>query len=194
MIYCSTEDSQRCQGSYQHACGQVQGAQYTNVGCYEKISSSYSRKMFQCANRMDLGSSMFNDAIMDVAQEETNTKGIPNWNTRLNFNETHLNCSDDLIIAWDYLFQPWKSEQKCLTKGGDQIRLLDLTMGALSLAFDYSFKKSNTFEVLRNNSKLHYYLCQKSGTSKCNPNTEHCVDNLKFCDGIGNVFHFIPFL
>ena len=90
-VYCSTEDSQRCQGLNQYACGQVHGAHYTNVGCYEKVSSS-SRQMFQCANRMDLASSMFNTAIMNFEQTKITPKAL-NLNTQLNFNETHLNCS-----------------------------------------------------------------------------------------------------
>lgn len=186
MVYCSTEDSQRCQGWNKYPCGQVHGAHYTNVGCYEKVSST-SRQMFQCANRMDLASSMFNTAIMNFEQTKITAQKTLNLNTQLNFNETHLNCSEDLVIAWNNLFQPWKSDQKCLMQDGNQIQLLDLTIGAFSLVYDYSFKESNIIGRMWNRSFLMHNMCQFDATSKCSPNIEECINDMQLCDGIGNV-------
>ena len=189
-VYCSTEDSQRCQGLNQYACGQVHGAHYTNVGCYEKVSSS-SRQMFQCANRMDLASSMFNTPIMNFEQTKITQKAL-NLNTQLNFNETHLNCSEDLVIAWNNFFQPWKPEQKCSMQDGGQIQLLELKY---SLGFDYSFKESNTIERMWMwpngiNRSLFHQMCDGLQTSECSPNTELCINDNQFCNGIGNFQHF----
>ena len=191
-VYCSTEDSQRCQGWNKYACGQVPGAPFTNFGCYETVSS-ISRQIFQCANRMDLASSMFNSTIMSFAQTKNTTQKALNLNTQLNFNETHLTCSEDLVIAWNNLFQPWKSEQKCLMQDGDQIQLQDLTLGAYSLVLDFSFKESSTIGGMwdatsyYNRSFLLHNMCQFPETSKCSSSTEECINDMQFCNGIGKL-------
>ena len=191
MEYCSTEDSQRCQGWNKYTCGQVPGAPFTNVGCYE-TTNVISRQMFQCANRMDLASSMFNSTIISFAQTKRTAQKALNLNTQLNFNETHLTCSEDLVIAWNNLFQPRKSEQNCLMQDGDKILLQDLTLGANSLVLDFSFKESSTIGRMWNRSLLLHNMCQFPMTSKCTPSTEECISDLQFCNGIGKLLQVNP--
>ena len=187
MEYCSTEDINRCQSLNHNACGQVPGAPYTNVGCYE-AGNAISRQVFQCANRMDLASSMFKIPINDAMITNQTTKSI-NMNTQLNFNETHLTCSDDLVIEWTDLFQPWTPDQKCSMQNGKEIPLADMTSGLNSLVLDYSFKQKNAIERVWNRTLLSSLMCQFDLTSKCSENA--CANTMQFCDGIGDFVKFI---
>ena len=177
-LHCSTQSSQRCQGSTQALCGQVPEALYINVGCYETVIKG---QFFQCANRMDLASSMFKTPIND-AKITDQSKSL-NMNTQLNFNQSHLICSDDLTIPWPDFQPPWPSDQKCQLQNGDEMSLDNLRM---SLILDYSFQQSMALDQIVNKTVVSSLMCQLAGTSKCSPHLDACSNTVQFCDGTGN--------
>ena len=177
-LFCSTEDPVRCQGLDLESCGQVPGATYTNVGCFTTVQEVSA---FQCANRMDLADSMFTKPITDTSKYVLGGKAI-NFNTELNFNETHLICSDSLVITWENLIQYGSSGELCELNNGDNLPIMTL-IGNLLL--DYSFKVTHEIEKVWNMTFIGSLMCQYSATAKC-PNLEQCINTIQFCDGVIN--------
>ena len=130
---------------------------------------------------MDLASTMFKTPIND-AKITDQSKSL-NMNTQLNFNQTHLICSEDLTIAWPDFQPPWPSDQKCQLQNGDEMTLDNLR---LSLILDYSFQQSMTLDQLVNKTVVSSLMCQLAGTSKCSPDLDACSNTIQFCDGTGN--------
>ena len=113
-------------------CGQLHNSKYQNFGCQRENSKTLD--YFECSNRNDKADILFKNPPVP---KQKSYQAV-NYNEVLNFTDQSFFCGQK-EINWADFKKHWWSNEKCLLKNGENVKLCNLL---IDLKRDYSFEMS----------------------------------------------------